>query len=262
MRVLEFTVYRRRRLRSAAYPMRDSLLEYVRGSPKPPLWHCSSLTQKSMGADEGFSSLSRIPCWSIVVPEIRTLLHSVTKNPNPFSKVRSHRDATPPERGITTLLETSAVYTALAEVLYSSIRTASPMSTSAFADTGRLPGDICSSELVSTPGLSFEGIHSLFKAAILVNWEPNTTSANTGYLLSKEDPAGWQATLLKKRLCFPLGSSLLADSSLMLSLGWLHALLPNLCGARAPRFEHRGHFGGRIHARAFCSSLHTKRKVR
>ena len=172
MRVLEFTVFKRRRLRSAAYPMRDSLLEYVRGSPKPPLWHCSSLTQKSgeWEAEEGFSSRSRISYWSMMVPEISTLVHSVTKNPNPFSKVRSDREATPPERGITTLLETSAVYTALAEVLYSSTRTASPMSSSVFADTGRLPGDICSSELVGSPGLSFEGIHSLFKAAILVNW--------------------------------------------------------------------------------------------
>ena len=106
----------------------------------------------------------------MMVPEIPTLVHSVTKNPKPFSKVRSDRDATPPERGITTLLETSAVYTALAEVLYSSTRTASPMSSSVFADTGRLPCDICSSELVGSPGLSFEGIHSLIKAAILVNW--------------------------------------------------------------------------------------------
>ena len=175
MRVLEFTVFRKRRLRSAAYPMRDLLLEYVRGSPKPPLWHYSLLTQKSgeWEAEEGFSILSRIPCWSMVMPEIPTLLYSVTKNPNPFSgpnKVRSDRDATPPVRGITTLLETSAVYTALAEVLYSSTRTASPMSSSVFAETGRLPGDICSSELVGSPGLSFEGIHSHFKAAILVNW--------------------------------------------------------------------------------------------
>ena len=172
MRVLEFTVFRRLRLRSAAYHMRDSLLEYVRGSPKPPLWHCSSITQKSgeWEAEEGFSSLSRIPCWSMVMPEIPTLLHSVTKNPNPFSKVRSDRDATPPERVITTLLETSAVYTALAEVLYSSTRIASPLSSSVFADPGRLPGDICSSELIGSPGLSFEGTHSHFKAAILVNW--------------------------------------------------------------------------------------------
>ena len=149
MRVLEFTVFRRRRLRSAAYSMRDSLLEYVRGGPKPPLWHCSSLTQKSgeWKAEKCFSSLSRIPCRSMVVPEIPTLLHSVTKNLNPFFKVRSDRDATPPEWGITALLETSAVYMALTEVLYSSTRTASPMSSSVFADTGRLPGDICSSDL-------------------------------------------------------------------------------------------------------------------